>query len=114
MWARTTFEIGKVIRVARKRRKLSQADLDRLLATTQAWISEIERRKDVEHPSRARNSSSQLSSAFGAKVPVFEFVLRKPLSQQRDGLVSGLRRRPRASKENLHEAARAGRPVGDR
>jgi y4mF family transcriptional regulator len=47
MWARTTSEIGKVIRAARKRRKLSQAELARLLGTTQAWISEIEQGKDT-------------------------------------------------------------------
>ena len=47
MWARTTSEIGQIIRTARQYRKLSQADLARLLGTTQAWISEVEKGKDT-------------------------------------------------------------------
>ena len=47
MWARTAAEIGKIIRAARLRRKLSQAELARLLGTTQAWISEVEKGKDT-------------------------------------------------------------------
>jgi y4mF family transcriptional regulator len=47
MWARTSSEVGKIIRAARLRRKLSQADLARLLGTTQAWISEVEQGKDT-------------------------------------------------------------------
>jgi y4mF family transcriptional regulator len=47
MWARTTSEIGKIIRTARLRRKLSQSELARLLGTTQAWISEVEKGKDT-------------------------------------------------------------------
>jgi y4mF family transcriptional regulator len=47
MWARNTAEIGKIIRAARLRRKLSQAELAHLLGTTQAWISEVEKGKDT-------------------------------------------------------------------
>src|ERR1700753_1437479 len=47
MWARNTFEIGKIIRTARLRQKLSQAELARLLGTTQAWISEVEKGKET-------------------------------------------------------------------
>jgi HTH-type transcriptional regulator / antitoxin HipB len=47
MWVRTASEIGQLIRAARQYRKLSQADLARLLGTTQAWISEVEKGKDT-------------------------------------------------------------------
>jgi y4mF family transcriptional regulator len=47
MWAQTTAEIGKIIRAARLHRGLSQADLARLLGTTQAWVSEVEKGKDT-------------------------------------------------------------------
>jgi y4mF family transcriptional regulator len=47
MWAQTAAQIGKIIRTARLHRKLSQADLARLLGTTQAWVSEVEKGKDT-------------------------------------------------------------------
>jgi y4mF family transcriptional regulator len=47
MWAQTAAEIGKIIRTARLHRRLSQAELARLLGTTQAWVSEVEKGKDT-------------------------------------------------------------------
>jgi y4mF family transcriptional regulator len=47
MWAQTAAEIGKIIRTARLHRKLSQAELARMLGTTQAWVSEVEKGKNT-------------------------------------------------------------------
>jgi y4mF family transcriptional regulator len=47
MWAQTATQIGRIIRTARLHRKLSQAELARMLGTTQAWISEVEKGKET-------------------------------------------------------------------
>jgi len=69
MWARTPAEIGKVIRAARLRRKLSQAALARLLGTTQAWISEVEKGKDTAQIGLVLRALTQLDIRLRADEP---------------------------------------------
>ena len=47
VWAQSPAEIGKIIATGRRHHKLSQAALAKLLGTTQAWISEIEKGKET-------------------------------------------------------------------
>jgi transcriptional regulator with XRE-family HTH domain len=70
MWARTPAEIGKIIRAARLRRKLSQAELARLLGTTQAWISEVEKGKDTAQVGLVLRTLTQLDIRLRADEPL--------------------------------------------
>ena len=70
MWARNTAEIGKIIRAARLRRKLSQAELAHLLGTTQAWISEVEKGKDTAQIGLVLRVLTQLNVRLRADEPL--------------------------------------------
>ena len=72
MWARTPAEIGKIIRAARLRRKLSQAELARLLGTTQAWISEVEKGKDTAQVGLVLRALTRLDIKLRADEPLEE------------------------------------------
>jgi HTH-type transcriptional regulator / antitoxin HipB len=85
MWARTSAEIGKIIRAARLRRKLSQAELARLLGTTQAWISEVEKGKDTAQVGLVLRALTQLDIRLRADEPLEELKPAKnPRAQQVD------------------------------
>jgi y4mF family transcriptional regulator len=70
MWARNSAEIGKIIRAARLRRKLSQAQLAQLLGTTQAWISEVEKGKDTAQIGLVLRVLTQLNIRLRADEPL--------------------------------------------
>jgi len=70
MWARNTIEIGKIIRAARTTRCMSQAELARLLGTTQAWISEVEKGKDTAQIGLVLRVLAQLNVRLRADEPL--------------------------------------------
>ena len=47
MWAHNAAEVGKIIKVARRHRRLTQTGLARAIGATQAWVSEVEQGKDT-------------------------------------------------------------------
>jgi len=70
MWARNTIEIGKIIRAARMTRHVSQTELARLLGTTQAWISEVEKGKDTAQIGLVLRVLAQLNVRLRADEPL--------------------------------------------
>lgn len=68
MWAQTAAEIGKIIAVARRHHKMTQADLARALGTTQAWVSEVEKGKETAQIGKVLRALSQLGVRLQAGV----------------------------------------------
>jgi HTH-type transcriptional regulator / antitoxin HipB len=60
MWAQSAVEIGKIIAIARRHHKLTQAELARALGTTQGWVSEVEQGKETAQIGKVLRALSHL------------------------------------------------------
>jgi len=47
MWAQSAVEVGKIVAVARRHHKLTQAELAHAIGATQKWVSEVEQGKET-------------------------------------------------------------------
>jgi y4mF family transcriptional regulator len=101
MWARNTAEIGKIIRAARLRRKLSQTELAQLLGTTQAWISEVEKGKDTAQIGLVLRVLTQLNVRLRADEPLQDMKPAKRPKEKHvdlDRIIEHLSRPARSSR----------------
>jgi transcriptional regulator with XRE-family HTH domain len=60
MWAQSAAEVGKIIAVARRHHKLTQAELARALGATQTWVSEVEQGKETAQIGKILHALSYL------------------------------------------------------